>query len=126
MNQVDNPSIMVIGADSHFCYLMRRYVKKSAHNIVFAYIGDDALALAQREKPAAIIMEVDQPDTGGWSVLNALKKDQSTAGIPIVLCSWQDDEERGIQAGAEIYLRKPILYDDFLDALNRIGIAPCA
>lgn len=124
MNLVDAPSIMVIGADSHFCYLMRRYVKKSAHNIIFAYVGDDVLALARREKPIAIILEVDQPDTWGWSVFQALKKTDETAEIPMVLCSWQDEAQRGIDAGAEACLRKPILYEDFLSALIQIGIPP--
>jgi CheY-like chemotaxis protein len=125
MQQNSHASIMVIGADSHFCYLMRRYVKKSAHSIIFAYIGEDALALAQRELPSAIILEVDQPDSGGWFVLRALRTNRVTCSIPVVLCSWMNDEKRGFEEGARVYLRKPILYDDFLLALNQIGVTSC-
>jgi urea transport system substrate-binding protein len=113
---------MVVGDDSSFCYLMRRYAKKSTHRIMFAYSGEEALALARREKPAVVVLEVDRPGTMGWSVLRALKADQFTCSIPVVLCSWWDEEEQGLKEGANVYLRKPILYEDFLTALTDIGI----
>ena len=122
MNEAATATIMVVGDDSSFCYLMRRYVKKSAHQIVFAYLSEDALALAQREKPAAIVLEVGFPGTMGWEVLRALRADQVTCDIPVVLCSWLDEEEHGLEEGADVYLRKPILYEDFSMALADIGI----
>jgi two-component system, chemotaxis family, response regulator PixH len=122
MEQAKKASIMVIGADSHFCYLMRRYVKKSANEIIFAYLGDDALALAVREMPAAIVLEIDQPNNNGWTLLHALKNNTITQKIPIVLCSWLDDASFCLEEGADAYLRKPFLYEDFLGALNNLGV----
>lgn len=116
---------MVIGTDSHFCYLMRRYVLESSHNIVFAYLGDDAVDLAQKEAPAAIILEVDQPETRGWDLLRILKSHPVTQNIPIVLCSWQDEDQRGMEEGAEACLRKPILYPEFKAVLSLLGIDTC-
>lgn len=116
-------TIMVIGDDSNFCYLMRRYVRQSAHQIIFAYLGEDALALARRDTPCAIIIEVDLPGSTGWSILKDLKANRDTCSIPVVLCSWQEDDTRGIENGADIHLRKPILYDDFLSALSQLGIS---
>jgi urea transport system substrate-binding protein len=113
---------MVVGDDSSFCYLMRRYANKSTHRIVFAYSGEEALALAWREKPAVVVLEVGRPGTMGWSVLQALRADQVTRDIPVVLCSWWDEEEQGLEEGADVYLRKPILYEDFLTALADVGI----
>lgn len=114
--------IMVVGDDASFCYLMRRYALKSAHPIVFAYLGEDALALAQRENPAAIVLEVGSPGTMGWDVLRLLRSNRATRHIPVVLCSWLDQEDSGLVEDADVYLRKPILYEDFLAALVDIGI----
>lgn len=122
MDQASGATIMVVGDDSSFCYLMRRYAKKSAHQIMFAYSGKEALALAQREKPAVVVLEAGRPGTMGWSVLQALRADQATHDIPVVLCSWWDEEEQGLEEGADVYLRKPILYEDFLTALADVGI----
>jgi len=120
MGKTEDSSIMVIGADSHFCYVLRRYVKKSERKIVFSYSGEDALALAQREMPAAIILEVDQPN--GWSILRVLKENPVTCKIPIILCGWLDEEKRGIEAGAQKYLRKPILFEDYFEALKAVHV----
>jgi CheY-like chemotaxis protein len=122
MEQAAKASIMVIGADSHFCYLMRRYVIKSAHDIIFAYLGDDALALAVESRPAAIVLEIDQPNANGWNVLHSLKKNTATQNIPVVLCSWLDDENFCLEEGADAYLRKPILYEHFYSTLTNLGV----
>ncbi len=113
MDQAANTRIMVIGDDSHFCYLMRTYVRKSDHQIVFAYLGEDALELAQSEKPAAIVLEVGMSGSAGWLLLRKLKCDQITGDIPIVICSWMDQEKRAGEQGASACLRMPILYEDF-------------
>jgi CheY-like chemotaxis protein len=122
MNQAAGATIMVVGDDSSFCYLMRRYAKKSTHRIMFAYSGEEALALARREKPTVVVLEAGRPGTMGWNVLRALRADQVTRCIPVVLCSWWDEEEQGLEERADVYLRKPILYEDFLTALTDVGI----
>lgn len=124
INQSRSDTIMIVGDDPSFCYLMRRYVTKSAYNTVFAYLGEEALAMAQQERPAAIVLEVGRPDTLGWRVLRALRENPATRDIPVVLCSWLDEEERGLEEGAGVYLRKPILYEDFVAALASLDIHP--
>ena len=111
---------MIIGRDSHFSYLMQRFVRTSAHQAIPANPGDDALALAKREKPIAIVLEVDAPETTGWRVLRTLKSDPEAGKIPVMVCSWQDESARGLAERADVCLRMPILYTDFEAALATI------
>ncbi len=120
MDQTTNNRIMIVGGDSHFLYLMQRFVRTSAHQIILANLGDDVLALARCEKPAAIVLEVDLPETVGWRTLRALKADLEVRRIPVMACSWQDEAARGLVDGADVYLRMPILYTDFEVALTTI------
>jgi len=113
---------MVIGADLHFCYLMRRYVRESAHPLLFSGPDEKALDLAHREKPAVIILEAGLLDARGQQMIRTLKSNQGTCQIPIVMCSWQDEDAQKIEEGADLYLRMPILYGDFLTAINHLGI----
>ena len=99
---------------------MQRYVKRSAHKIIFANLGEDLLALARCKKPVAIVLEVDLPETIGWQILRALKTDPEAGKIPVIVCSWLDEEVRGLGEGADTYLRMPILYADFEIALESI------
>jgi len=118
MDQAANNQIMVIGGDSHFCYLMQRYASTSAHPIIFASLDGDVLAQARCERPAAIVLVVDPPEVIGWQTLQLLKTDQDTSKIPVIVCSWLNEEERSLKSGADFYLHMPILYADFEVALE--------
>lgn len=122
MNRDVPISIMIIGEDSHFGYLMRSYVRRSAYNILYSYPEKGVVDIIRREKPAAIILEADLHATGGWNLLRTLKSNSETCQIPVVICSWADEKERGILEGASVYLRMPILFGDFQEALNSIGL----
>ncbi len=119
---MDADSIMVIGVDSHFCYLMRRYVRESAHPLLYANPGEKALELAQREKPVLIVLEAGQPEAKGRQMLKTLKANQHTREIPVAFCSWYDDNDCDPADGPVVYLRMPILYEDFLSVLTDFDI----
>ncbi len=112
-----NKQIMVVGGDTHFTYLMQRFIRTSAHHMVSATLTEDVLYRVRCENPAAIILHVDQPDTPGWNTLRALKSDPEFAKIPVIVCSWLDGETHSWEQGADYYLRMPILYADFETAL---------
>ena len=120
MEQTSNNRIMIVGGDSHFSYLMQRYVRRCAHQMISVNLGEDLLALARCQKPAAIVLEVDLPETIGWQILRTLKADPEAGRIPVIVCSWMDEELRARAAGADTYLRMPILYADFETALGSI------
>lgn len=117
MDIPSNNQVMIVGGDSHFSYLMQRYVRTSAHPIISVNLGEDILSLARCKKPAVIILEVDRPETIGWHTLRTLKNDPEVKNIPVIVCSWVDERERSLAEGAHCYLRMPILYADFDTAL---------
>lgn len=122
MNSIVSDNIMVVGEDSHFCYLMRSYIRRSTHHSLFVLPGDNVVETACREHPTVIIIDVDLPGMSGWKLLRALKLSEATREIPVVVCSWMSEKERGAKEGASVYLRMPILFGDFIEALNSVGI----
>ena len=122
MSGVQPPTIMIVGDDADFSYLMQRYVRRGGYRMVVAGSDEDALALACQNRPAAIVLEADLPGAPGWDILQALKGDQTTRDIPVLICSWSDQEERSLMEGAAGYLRKPVLYEDFLVALEGVVV----
>jgi two-component system, chemotaxis family, response regulator PixH len=125
MNQATPGSIMVIGNDAHFCYLIQSYIRESSRQALISSLLDDALTLARSEQPAAIVMEIDHPGNLGWYLLRQLKAETLTNCIPVVLCSWLDEQKRGREEGAAACLRMPILYKDFVGVLTEIGLYAC-
>jgi CheY-like chemotaxis protein len=113
---------MIVGDDSDFCYLMQRYVCEGAYRLLKGYPYQQILRMVESEQPAAIILEGDLPGAQGWQILQSLKGGPRTASIPVILCSWADNQEQGLAAGADLYLRKPVLYEHFLSALRDLGV----
>lgn len=120
MDQIANERIMVVGRDAHFSYLLQRFVRTSARQVIAANPSDDVLSLARCEKPVAIVLEVDTPETVGWRTLRTLKSDPEIHQIPVILCSWLDESVRGRAEGADAYLRMPILYEEFGATLSNV------
>lgn len=114
--------LMVVGDDTSFCYLMQRYAKKAACPIVLAHFAEDALNIALHETPGVVIVELDAPGDRGLAIVGTLKAHPQTCDIPVILCSWTDEAAHGLDEGAALYLRKPILYDDFQAALTEVGV----
>ncbi|HQE93896.1 MAG TPA: response regulator [Anaerolineae bacterium] len=114
--------LMVVGDDASFCYLMQRYAQKIAYPVVLVHFAEDALGIALQETPVVVIVELDAPGGKGLEILNALKAHPVTRPIPVILCSWTEEAEYCLDEGAALYLRKPILYDDFQAALTDVGV----
>lgn len=114
--------IMIVGTDLHFCYLMRRYVRESNHPFLFTIPDEETVGLARREKPALIVMEASRPNAQSLQMVKSLKANQETCHIPIVFCSWNDQEPSSRETGVDVCLRMPVLYADFLAVLGSLGI----
>ncbi len=72
--------------------------------------GHAAVALARREHPDLIMMDLAMPGMDGWEAARQLKADPETADIPIIALTafaLRGDEERAREAGCDDYLSKP-------------------
>ena len=92
---------------------MRAYVGRilaPLYAVETAPDGEVALAAAQRQPADLVIADVMMPRLDGFELLRALRADERTRDIPIILLSARADEEaqvQGLQAGADDYLIKP-------------------
>jgi len=81
------------------------------YEIVTAADGDAALAMAISHLPDLILLDVNMPKRDGFEVCRILKGDRSLPFIPIILLTARADSEdivRGLEAGADEYLTKPV------------------
>ncbi|MGC9522213.1 MAG: response regulator [Anaerolineae bacterium] len=115
------PTLVLVGDDTSFRYLIQRYAKKSACHLVSVPLTDDVSAVVLREGPGIVMVELDFPDERGRKILRALKADPDTQEIPVIVCSWSHEPAWSLEEGAAVYLQKPILYDDFQAALTDVG-----
>jgi signal transduction histidine kinase/ActR/RegA family two-component response regulator len=85
--------------------------------------GAAGLALARSRYPEVILMDLNLPGMSGFEVLAALRRDPATAAIPAIALTanaMPRDVERGLAAGFDRYLTKPIDIDKFNEAIDGV------
>jgi CheY-like chemotaxis protein len=119
---VSGPLVLVIDDNEGLVSLVQRYLTDQACRVEVATTGVEGLHLAQELRPAAIILDIMMPDMHGWDVLQRLRANRLTAGIPVVICSVINNPDLARALGASLFLPKPVRQDDILGALAQLGV----
>ncbi|HEX2833163.1 MAG TPA: ATP-binding protein [Thermoanaerobaculia bacterium] len=99
---------------------MRDYVKRllrDSYDVEAVHDGLDALEAALREPPALVLSDVMMPRMDGFALLRALRENERTREVPVILLSARAGEEakvEGLDAGADDYLTKPFSAKELL------------
>ena len=112
--------LLIIEDDHKFARIFLEIAREQGFKVIVALESKIGLALAQQFKPDAITLDIQMPDTDGWSILDRLKRDSETRHIPVYILSVDDRKQRGLQLGAITYLQKPISSEDLNQALIEI------
>ncbi len=115
----DSPLILVVDDDPTVIDLLTRSLAREGYRVHSATNGRDALEAARTQRPRLITLDVMMPSMDGWSVLSALKAEEATRDIPVVMVSMVDDKQLGFALGAADYLTKPIDRDRLSAMLAR-------
>jgi two-component system response regulator len=109
--------------------LTRRALKKNrlTNPLVVARDGQEALdyLFGDEELPAIILLDLQLPKIGGLEVLRRLKSDPRTRLIPIIILTSSREERDvvdGYTNGANSYIRKPVDFDQFTEAVRQLGL----
>jgi CheY-like chemotaxis protein len=107
------PPVVLLVDDSPDARMMyREYLQFSGFRVVTANDGIEALAAAEAEWPAVILMDLEMPRMDGWEAIRRLRAQPMTADIPIVALSayaFGEEPQRAREAGADLCLSKPCL-----------------
>jgi two-component system response regulator len=111
---------------------LRAFKKSDIRNEVVV-LRDGAEALAYlfpgngdtMPRPALILLDLNLPKVGGLEVLRRMRADERTQMIPVVvLTSSKLDEDilDSYRNGANAYVRKPVNFSDFAEAVRTLGV----
>ena len=114
-------TVLVVDDDPVIQKLLQVNFEMEGYTVITASDGLEGLETARSAHPDAIVLDVMMPKMDGLEVARALKSDDATKSIPIVLLSakaQQADLQAGAETGADEYLTKPF---DPLELLQRVG-----
>jgi len=126
--------IVLVEDDDGHASLVRRNLERSGINneVVRLRDGQEALdfllgrsAESDLHRPILLLLDINMPRVDGIEVLRRVKSDDRTSTIPIIMLTTTDDPreiERCYQYGCAVYVTKPVEYDAFVQAVQRLGL----
>ncbi|CAB3628556.1 histidine kinase [Achromobacter marplatensis] len=113
-------SILVIEDDERFAGILSDLAREMGFGCFVAHTATDGLELATRERPNAIVLDINLPDFSGLGVLDQLKRNPQTRHIPVHVVSVADYAREAMGRGAAGYALKPVKREELVHALQRL------
>jgi DNA-binding response OmpR family regulator len=102
--------VLIVDDEAGIRELCRVNLMLAGFDVIEAADGFQALEQAKSGRPDLIFLDVLMPGMSGWEVLSALRAEEATANIPVVMLTAlnsEDDQIRGWEGGVVDYLTKP-------------------
>ena len=105
-----DPVVLVADDDDDILLLVTMRLQRDGFIVISARNGEDALALAQQQRPDIAVLDIGMPGLDGIEVLERIRADDALKGMRVLLLTakaQESDVRRGYDAGADAYVRKP-------------------
>ncbi len=117
------PTVLVVEDDPTILQLLDVNFEMEGFTVLRATDGAIGLEQAQAHRPDIIVSDVMMPNMSGLELVAALKSDDATKAIPVILLSAKaqgTDIRQGIDVGADEYMTKPFEPLDLIDRVNAL------
>jgi CheY-like chemotaxis protein len=128
---MENRTILLIEDNPDDIELTLRAFRKNniANEVVVKRDGDEAIRYLFEEKqpalPTVILLDLKLPKIDGFQVLKRLRAEPSTRLLPVIILTSSTQEQDIVESyslGANSYVRKPIDFDHFVEAVRQLGL----
>ena len=104
------PKILLVEDDANLVELIRYNLDKEGFDVVSTPDGEEALVLAEEERPDIVVLDWMIANLSGIEVCRRLRRAPETSGLPIIMLTARAEESdrvRGLETGADDYVTKP-------------------
>jgi len=100
--------VLVVDDELEIRDLLGRFLTEQGYKVMVASNGEEAIELAEKENPKAILLDIKMPGIDGIEICKRLKAKEKTRFIPVIMATalW-DTYADAIEAGAEDFVTKP-------------------
>jgi DNA-binding response OmpR family regulator len=120
------PVVLVADDDADILTLVSFRLERAGCDVIQARNGNEALELALARAPDLAVLDVMMPGLDGYGVTRELRARETTRAMPVILLTARaqpEDVARGIEAGADDYVKKPFDARDLRERVERL-LAP--
>ena len=99
--------VLVVDDEPKITKLARDYLEQAGFSVLIASDGKDALALARRERPDMVILDLNLPQLDGLDVARQMRRESQVPIIMLTARAEETDRLIGLELGADDYITKP-------------------
>jgi DNA-binding response OmpR family regulator len=114
--------ILIVDDELNLINMLQRLLRNFGYDVAIATDGLEALEQANQFKPDVILLDIKIPHMDGIQVLKTLRSAPRFAETPIIVLSAKGqlhEINAGMEAGADTYLCKPVMFDEILNTIMR-------
>ena len=115
--------ILLVEDEPHLVDMLRIRLQANGYDVICAYDGEEGIALAKKQKPDIILLDLLMPKIDGYQVCSHLKGTSRYAKIPIIVVTakvHKPDQQKAMECGADAYIAKPFYPGDLLSTIREM------
>lgn len=104
--------------------LISNFLERAGYDVTTAESGADALAKVKVSKPDIVVTDLVMPELTGLELCRELKREPSTAEIPVIACTTKDrkmDQNWAKKQGVSAYVVKPFTEDQLVSVVRSVA-----
>ena len=116
-------TVVIVEDEPAAAEMFAEMMRVSGFEVFHTSSSTQAVSLIAREKPDLILLDVMMPGVSGLEVVRFVRREPHLAHIPVIIISARTTEEdirEGLEAGANLYLTKPISFGDLDEAMQQL------
>ena len=120
---VRRPKILIVDDESDARLFLADILAAQGYTTILTPYGREALTLINQEPPDLVLLDIRLPDINGVEVCRRIRQQPTTASLPIILVTALNpyqERPKGIEAGADEFLTKPINKVELLERVRAL------
>lgn len=116
-------TVMIIEDDPDAAEMFAEMMRVNGYRVIKMFSSAPAIPIITQEKPDIIILDIMMPDITGLEVLRYMRREPDLSLIPVIVVSAKSmpgDIKMGLEAGASLYLTKPVGFLDLKEAVEKL------
>jgi two-component system, response regulator, stage 0 sporulation protein F len=106
------PKLLVVDDEKDVCEFVKNFLEDRGYEVMTALNGDDALAIAKKERPALVLLDIKMEGMDGLAALKHLKKmNRNQKVVMVTALEDRDKMDEASRLGAAEYITKPLALD---------------
>lgn len=136
MPRIDEVTILLVEDNEGHARLIEKNLRRGNISNPIIKLEDGQRALdylfdaqsyenSQHHPPLLVLLDLNLPVVDGYRVLERMKSDDRTKTIPVIILTTTDDKQeinRCYELGCNVYITKPVEYQQFAEAIARLGL----